>query len=59
MNPFSSADIATAVGMKAQGEGLARIRKTPEELYAGVLYCVTEARRALEVLMREQIIKTM
>ncbi|HLH32645.1 MAG TPA: malic enzyme-like NAD(P)-binding protein, partial [Terriglobia bacterium] len=50
--------ISAVVGAKAQEEGLARIRKTPEELYAAAAHSVKESRRALEVLMREQIIRT-
>jgi malate dehydrogenase (oxaloacetate-decarboxylating) len=50
--------IATAIAMKAQEEGLARISKKAEELYAEALNTVKESRRALEVLMREQIIRT-
>jgi malic enzyme len=46
--------VAAAVGMKAQEEGLARIRRTRGELYAGALYCVTEARRALDVLIEKK-----
>jgi malate dehydrogenase (oxaloacetate-decarboxylating) len=48
--------VAVAVGMKAQEEGLARVRKTASELYAGARHCVEEARRALEVLMHERVI---
>ena len=50
--------VAVSVGMKAQEEGLARVRRTPSELYAGARRSVEEARRALDVLMREQIIST-
>ena len=48
--------VAVAVGMKAQEEGLARVRKTASELYAGARHCVEEARRALEVLMHKRVI---
>jgi malate dehydrogenase (oxaloacetate-decarboxylating) len=50
------ARVAAAVALKAQEEGLARISKTREELYASALHTISEARRALDVLMREQVI---
>jgi malate dehydrogenase (oxaloacetate-decarboxylating) len=50
--------VATAVGMQAQQEGLARVPKTSEQLYASALHTIEETRRALEVLMREQVIRT-
>jgi malate dehydrogenase (oxaloacetate-decarboxylating) len=50
--------VAIAVAMKAQEEGLARTSKTREQLYADVLLRIKETRRALNVLMREEIIRT-
>jgi malate dehydrogenase (oxaloacetate-decarboxylating) len=50
--------VAVAVAMKAQQEGLARVSRTVDELYAGALNTIKETRCALEVLMREQIIRT-
>ena len=49
--------VAAAVAMKAQEEGLARVSKTREEMYAGALHTIEETRRALTVLMQEQIIR--
>jgi malate dehydrogenase (oxaloacetate-decarboxylating) len=50
--------VAVAVAMKAQQEGLARVSKTSEELYASALHTIKETRRAMDVLTREQIIRT-
>jgi malate dehydrogenase (oxaloacetate-decarboxylating) len=50
------ARVAAAAAVKAQEEGLARISRSREELYASALHTITESRRALEVLMREEII---
>jgi malate dehydrogenase (oxaloacetate-decarboxylating) len=50
------ARVAAAVALRAQEEGLARISKTREELYASALRTISEARRTLDVLMREQVI---
>lgn len=50
--------IAAAVAMQAQREGLARVSKKSDQVYAGALHTIEETRRALNVLMREQIIRT-
>jgi malate dehydrogenase (oxaloacetate-decarboxylating) len=50
--------IAAAVAVKAQQEGLARISKTKEQVYLDALHTIKEARRALQVLMQEQIIRS-
>jgi malate dehydrogenase (oxaloacetate-decarboxylating) len=50
--------VATAVAMKAQEEGLARISKTREQVFNDAMLTIGETRRALDVLMREQIIRT-
>jgi malate dehydrogenase (oxaloacetate-decarboxylating) len=49
--------VAAAVAIKAQEEGLARISRTREEIYNQAMFTIKEARRALDVLMREQIIR--
>jgi hypothetical protein len=43
--------------MKAQEEGLARISKTREQLFNDAMLTIEETRRALDVLMRERIIR--
>ena len=50
--------VAAAVAMKAQEEGLARISKTREQLYNDAMLRIKETRRALDVLMREGVIRT-
>jgi malate dehydrogenase (oxaloacetate-decarboxylating) len=50
--------VAVAVGMKAQEEGLARVLKTREQLHADAVLVIEQTRRAVDVLMREQIIRT-
>jgi malate dehydrogenase (oxaloacetate-decarboxylating) len=50
--------VAAAVAMKAQEEGLARISKTREQLYNDAMLTIKETRRALDVLMREGVIRT-
>jgi malate dehydrogenase (oxaloacetate-decarboxylating) len=50
--------VAAAVAVKAQEEGLARILKTKEQVYQGAVLAIGETRRALDVLMREQIIRS-
>ena len=50
--------VAVVLAMKAQQEGLAHVSKTSEQLYAGALNTIKETRRALDVLMREQVIRT-
>jgi malate dehydrogenase (oxaloacetate-decarboxylating) len=50
--------VAVAVAMKAEEEGLARIAITREQLYTDAMIIVNQTRRALDVLMREEIIRT-
>jgi malate dehydrogenase (oxaloacetate-decarboxylating) len=50
--------VAAAVAVKAQQEGLARIARTSEQLYLDALHTIKEARRALQILMREQLIRS-
>jgi malate dehydrogenase (oxaloacetate-decarboxylating) len=50
--------VAVVVAMKAQEEGVARVSRTSEQLYAGALHTIEETRRAVELLMREEIIRT-
>jgi malate dehydrogenase (oxaloacetate-decarboxylating) len=52
------ARVAAVVAMQAQQEGLARLSKTSEQAYTGALHTIGEIRRALDVLMREQVIRT-
>jgi malate dehydrogenase (oxaloacetate-decarboxylating) len=52
------ARVAAVVAMQAQQEGLARVSKTREQVYTGALHTIGETRRALDVLMREQVIRT-
>jgi hypothetical protein len=50
--------VAVVVAMKAQDEGLARISKSREQLYNDAMLKIKETRRALDMLMREEIIRT-
>ena len=50
--------VAAAVAIKAQEEGLARISKAREQLYNDATLTIRETRRALDVLMHEQVIRT-
>ena len=50
--------VAAAVAIKAQEEGLARISKAKEQLYNDAMLTIQETHRALDVLMREQVIRT-
>jgi malate dehydrogenase (oxaloacetate-decarboxylating) len=49
--------VAVAVAMKAQEEGLARVSITRGQLYADATFMINQTRRALDVLMREEIIR--
>jgi len=49
--------VAAAVAMKAQDEGVARVSRTREDVYLKALYTIKETRRAMEVMMRERIIR--
>jgi malate dehydrogenase (oxaloacetate-decarboxylating) len=49
--------VAVAVALKAQEEGLARTSTTREQLYADATLIINQTRRALDVLMREEIIR--
>jgi malate dehydrogenase (oxaloacetate-decarboxylating) len=51
--------VAATVASKAQEEGLARLPKDRGQVYADAMFTIKEARRALEVLMRENIICAM
>jgi malate dehydrogenase (oxaloacetate-decarboxylating) len=55
--PELAARVAAAVAAKAQEEGLARIPKTREQVYKDAMLSIHETRRALNVLMREEIIR--
>jgi malate dehydrogenase (oxaloacetate-decarboxylating) len=52
------ARVAAVVAMQAQQEGLARVSKTREQVYTGAFHTIGETRRALDVLMREQVMRT-
>jgi malate dehydrogenase (oxaloacetate-decarboxylating) len=49
--------IAVAIAVKAQEEGLTRCAKTSEQIYADALHSITEVRRAMAILIKEQIIQ--
>jgi malate dehydrogenase (oxaloacetate-decarboxylating) len=51
-----AAHIAAAVGLRAQAQGLARLRKSQTELFDGALKTIGTARKALTVLMESGII---
>jgi malate dehydrogenase (oxaloacetate-decarboxylating) len=48
--------VATATALKAQEQGFARLSKTREQLHAGAVKIIREAREATRLLMREGII---
>jgi malate dehydrogenase (oxaloacetate-decarboxylating) len=47
---------AVAVGMKAQEQGIAKIKLSKQELREKAESMIKEARRAVDILQREQII---
>jgi malate dehydrogenase (oxaloacetate-decarboxylating) len=57
-DPELAPRVAAAVAMKAQEEALARVSKTREQVYADAMFTIHETRRALDVLMREGVIRT-
>jgi malic enzyme len=48
--------VAAAVGIKAQAQGIARLRRSEAVLYEEARFAIGNARDATAVLMREQII---
>jgi malate dehydrogenase (oxaloacetate-decarboxylating) len=50
--------VAAAVAMKAQDEGVARVSRTREDVYLKALYTIKETRRAMEVMIRERVIRS-
>jgi malate dehydrogenase (oxaloacetate-decarboxylating) len=50
------ARVAATVGVQAQAEGLALYSKSKEELYASAMKTIADARRSLDVLVREGVI---
>jgi malate dehydrogenase (oxaloacetate-decarboxylating) len=50
------ARVATATGMQAQADGIARISRSEGELYEQARAKILEARKATDVLMRENLI---
>ena len=48
--------VAAVVAMKAQEQGITRLKKSREQLYAEAVEKIKEARRATQVLMKEKII---
>jgi len=48
---------ATAVGLKAMGQGIARVTKTRDELYQGALDMIRRAREETKSLMQDGFIR--
>ena len=48
--------VAAVVAMKAQEQGIAKLKKSREQLHAEAVNKIQEARRATQVLMKEKII---
>ena len=51
--------LAVATAMQAQAEGVARLTKTRDEVYAGAVERVTQARAATDALVRAGVIRPM